>query len=89
MKAHELLLKQHRLVEALFKQFESARGAQKRRVFEQIATNLVAHDAIEREIFYPACERAIADEDVLAEALVEHGVVEFCVFRADMNQGKE
>ena len=55
MKANELIQKQHRLVEDLFEQFENARGAQKGKIFEQIAKNLVAHDAIEREIFYPAC----------------------------------
>lgn len=89
MKANELLQKQHRLVEDLFEQFERARGAQKGRIFEQIAKNLVAHDAIERELFYPACEAAIDDEDILGESLVEHGVVEFCIFRADKNQGKD
>jgi hemerythrin superfamily protein len=86
MKANELIEKQHRLVEDLFEQFEQAKGAAKRRIFERIAGNLVAHDAIEREIFYPACEEALADEDILGEALVEHGVVEFCLFRADKNQ---
>lgn len=89
MKANELIQKQHRLVEDLFEQFEKARGAAKARVFEQIAMNLVAHDVIEREIFYPACEEAIEDDDILGESLVEHGVLEFCIFRADANQGSE
>jgi hemerythrin superfamily protein len=89
MKANELIQKQHRLVEELFERFEKARGAEKARVFEQIAKNLVAHDAIEREIFYPACEEAIDDDDILRESLVEHGVVEFCLFRADVNQGND
>ena len=90
MKANELIEKQHRLVEDLFEQFENARGAvAKGRVFERIAKNLVAHDAMEREIFYPACEAALADQDILGESLVEHGVVEFCIFRADKNQGKD
>jgi hemerythrin superfamily protein len=89
MKANELIQKQHRLVEDLFDQFEKARGAAKKRVFEQIAKNLVGHDAIEREIFYPACEEAIDDEDILGESVVEHGVVEFCIFRADLNQDSE
>ena len=89
MKANELIEEQHRLVEDLFEQFESAKGAAKARVFEKIAANLVAHDAIEREIFYPACEEALEDEDILGESLVEHGVVEFCIFRADKNQGRE
>lgn len=89
MKANELIQKQHRLVEDLFEQFEKARSSSKAKIFEQIAKNLVGHDAIEREIFYPACEEAMDDEDVLAESLVEHGVVEFCIYRADMNQGTE
>jgi hemerythrin superfamily protein len=89
MKANELIQKQHRLVEDLFEQFEKARGASKSRIFEQIAKNLVAHDVIEREIFYPACEEAIEDDDILGESIVEHGVVEFCIFRADLNQGND
>jgi hypothetical protein len=80
-----LLEKQHRLVEKLFKQFESAKTPQeKQRIFEQIAANLVAHDAIEREIFYPACERELGrDDENIQEALVEHGLVEFALFTSD------
>jgi hemerythrin superfamily protein len=91
MKANELLEKQHRLVEDLFDEFEQAEESEKADVFEKIASNLVAHDAIEREIFYPACEEAFSaedEEDVLGESLVEHGLVEFCIFRADKNRNK-
>jgi hypothetical protein len=88
MKATDLLIQQHRAVEDLFEQFEDAEGAdEKRKVFEKLAANLVGHDAIEREIFYPACEKELGDdEDVLHESLVEHGVVEFSLFRADENR---
>lgn len=86
MNAIDLLEKQHRLVESLFKRFEGADDADKPEIFEEIASNLVAHDAIEREIFYPACERALGDKDTINESLVEHGVVEFCLFRADQNR---
>jgi hemerythrin superfamily protein len=87
MKATDLLEKQHRLVEGLFKRFEDADDEDKEALFEDIAKNLVAHDAIEREIFYPACEKAIGeDEDVLGESLVEHGVVEFSLFCADKHR---
>jgi hypothetical protein len=90
MKANELLEQQHRMVEELFDEFEQADESEKADVFEQIAANLVAHDAIEREIFYPACEETMMgeeeEEDVLGESLVEHGVVEFCLFRADKNR---
>lgn len=90
MKAIELLKSQHRQVEELFKQLEVAKDdVEKSRLFEELATNLVAHDAIEREIFYPACEEKMGLNDLLGEALVEHGVVEFSLFCADNAQGEE
>ena len=82
--ATKLLVKQHELVKALFKKIERAETyAEKTHLFEEVAGNLVAHDAIEREIFYPACEKAMGMTDLLGEALVEHGVIEFCVYEAD------
>ncbi|NUP09654.1 MAG: hemerythrin domain-containing protein [Polyangiaceae bacterium] len=86
MKATQLLKKQHDEVKELFDKVERAQGkADKRRLFEQLAASLVAHDAIEREIFYPACEEALGLVDILGESLVEHGVIEFCLFRANQN----
>jgi len=88
MKATELLIKQHRAVEELFEKFEDADAAEeKREIFEKLAASLVGHDAIEREIFYPACEQELGeDDDVLGESLVEHGLVEFSLYRADANR---
>jgi hemerythrin-like domain-containing protein len=83
MKATDLLKKQHQVVDDLFKRFEKAESGERAAIFDEIAANLVAHDAIEREIFYPAAERALGHEGILAEAIVEHGVVEFSLFRAD------
>ncbi len=82
--ATQLLKSQHEEVKALFKKIEkaSARSA-KTKFFDQLAANLAAHDAIEREIFYPACEKAMGMTDLLGEALVEHGVVEFSLYQAD------
>jgi hypothetical protein len=82
--ATELLKTQHEEVKALFKKIEKAstRGA-KTKLFDQLAASLAAHDAIEREIFYPACEKAMGMTDLLGEALVEHGVVEFSLYQAD------
>lgn len=89
MKATDLLKQQHRHVEKLFKALESATSsAKKRKVFEELASRLVAHDAIEREIFYPACEEAMGMGDELGEALVEHGVIEFSLYEADQAIGK-
>jgi hypothetical protein len=82
--ATKLLTKQHDEVRALFKRIESTRShGDKLQIFDELAQNLVAHDAIEREIFYPACEQAMGMNDLLGEALVEHGVVEFSLFQAD------
>jgi hypothetical protein len=79
-----LLKKQHVEVKALFKRIEQASGrATRMKLFEELACKLVGHDAIEREIFYPACEKAMGMTDLLSEALVEHGVVEFSLYQAD------
>lgn len=84
MKATELLKKQHKVVSDLFKQIEKSDDeATKRELFEELATNLVGHDGIERTLFYPACEEAMGMTDLLGESLVEHGVVEFSLYQAD------
>jgi hemerythrin-like domain-containing protein len=83
MKATQLLKHQHDEVKQLFKKLEKAAAKDKKALFQEIAANLVGHDAIEREIFYPACEATMGMTDELAEALVEHGVVEFSLYQAD------
>ena len=87
MKATDLLEKQHEEVKDHFKRLEEGDGGKK--IFEELAANLVAHDAIERQIFYPACEEAMGMTDKLGEALVEHGMVEFLLYEADRAQGKK
>ena len=90
MKATELLKQQHEEVKALFAKIEGAsRAASKRQLFEQLAANLVAHDGIERQLFYPACEEKMGMTDLLGESLVEHGLVEFSLFQADEAQGND
>lgn len=67
-----LLKADHRTVEQLFDRFEKAKSdAQKRKLAEQICTELAIHTTIEEEIFYPACEGEV-DEDLSNEAYVEH-----------------
>ncbi len=86
MKATKLLIQQHEEVDALFKKFEDTDDETKQaEIFELIGANLAAHDAIEREIFYPACKAALGeDEEILGESLAEHGLVEFCIYKADI-----
>jgi hypothetical protein len=78
MKATELLKQQHQEVARLFKAIESAEDAgQKKAFFLELASNLVGHDGIEREIFYPACEEDDFDFKVkVLKELVEHHVEE-------------
>jgi len=67
-----LLKADHRAVEALFEQFENASGdGKKQKIALQICLELTIHAKIEEEIFYPACEGQV-DEDQLKEAYVEH-----------------
>ena len=68
-----LLKKDHRTVEDLFANFEKASGEGKKRTLaERICLELSVHAQIEEEIFYPACEGKIEDEDLLKESYVEH-----------------
>jgi Hemerythrin HHE cation binding domain len=83
MKASKFLEQQHRQLDKLFEQLEDAKNSQRKKIFDELAGLLVGHDAIEREIFYPACEKKMGMTDDLGEALAEHGLVEFSLFRAD------
>ena len=80
MDAVELLKRDHRNVEALFRQFEDAGDRAyktKRELTDQISRELEVHAAVEEEIFYPAVEeKANRDEKAaVAEAYEEHHVV--------------
>jgi hypothetical protein len=78
--ARKLLETQHREVDALFEQLEAALRGDKRAVLVELASNLVAHSAIEKEILYPAL-RKDQDEGIL-EAFEEHALVEHCLAKA-------
>jgi hypothetical protein len=75
MDAFNLLKADHRKVEKLFSELESARGQAKMRVFEQIKTELELHTHIEETIFYPALEEPKQTHDLTLEAYEEHDVV--------------
>ena len=67
-----LLKADHRKVEALFAEFEAAKGdGKKKALAEQICLELTVHTQIEEDVFYPACEGAV-EEDLMKEAYVEH-----------------
>ena len=67
-----LLKADHRKVEELFGKFQKASGKDKKwQIAQQICNELKIHAMIEEEIFYPALEGKVDDDD-LKEAYVEH-----------------
>ena len=73
--AISLLKSDHREVEGLFSQFESATGsARKRSIVLKICDALTVHTTIEEEIFYPPARAALkrGGDDLMDEAEVEH-----------------
>src|SRR3569833_1031121 len=83
-----LLKEDHRKVEKLFKDFESAKGdGRKEKLARQICLELTIHTMIEEEIFYPAC-KAKVEEDLLKEAFVEHDSAKLLVAEIEAGNGQ-
>lgn len=90
MNVVDYLKEQHRKADEIFSRFEkSKRKDEKQKIFEELCALITGHDAMEREIFYPACEKAVGKIDRLMEGVIEHGLVEFAIFRADQNRDSE
>jgi hemerythrin superfamily protein len=82
-----LLKQDHREVEKLFKEFESAKGeGRKQKLAQQICLELSVHAEIEETIFYPACEGTV-DEDELKEGYVEHDAAKLLIAEIRANEG--
>src|SRR4051812_25057182 len=83
-----LLKEDHRKVEKLFREFESAKGnGRKERIARQICLELSVHTAIEEEIFYPACQGAV-DEELLKESYVEHDAAKVLIAEIEGGDGE-
>lgn len=83
-----LLKEDHRKVEQLFKDFESAKGdGRKERIANEICLELSVHATIEEEIFYPACEGKV-DEDLLKESYVEHDAAKIMIAEIASGRGE-
>lgn len=79
MDAVKLLKDDHEKVKNLFRQFERARSADKKKqLADEIMMELEVHSTIEEEIFYPAVrEKGGSDQqEVVAESIEEHHVVD-------------
>lgn len=83
MEAISVLKKDHRMVEELFKKFEQAGDRAfktKRRLVDEIITELSVHAAIEEQVFYPATREAREEnEEMVLEALEEHHLVKLAL----------
>jgi hemerythrin superfamily protein len=83
-----LLKEDHRTVEKLFKEFESAKGeGRKEKLARQICLELSVHASIEEEIFYPACQGTV-DEDLLKESFVEHDAAKLLIAEIEAGAGQ-
>ncbi|HZV67436.1 MAG TPA: hemerythrin domain-containing protein, partial [Telluria sp.] len=70
-----LLKADHKEVKALFAKFDGLSDrskVSKKAVADRICEALTVHTRIEEEIFYPAVRKAIKDDDIMDEAVVEH-----------------
>lgn len=87
--AAALLKEDHDRVQALFDQFERAKGrAAKVKIVRAALTELKVHAALEEELFYPAV-RAKVGKEVMNEADEEHHVAKLLVAELDAMDGSE
>ncbi|HEY8593076.1 MAG TPA: hemerythrin domain-containing protein [Sphingomicrobium sp.] len=81
-----LLKEDHREVEKLFKDFESAKGdGRKQKLARQICLELTIHSMLEEEIFYPACKEVVDEEDI-KEGYVEHDAAKLMIAEIEANE---
>lgn len=84
MNAITLLKKDHETVDALFDEFEKAKGKSRKRIVEKIIEELSIHAAIEEQIVYPFIRKNMKDEeDKVLESLEEHHVVKWLLSELD------
>jgi hypothetical protein len=79
MKATFILKNHHQELSSIFEQIQSAEGDEARALVEEIASFLVAHTTIEKEILYPAAGEALGITGTIHEALEEHALVDFAL----------
>lgn len=84
-----LLKDDHRAAEKLFKEFEGAKGeGRKEKLAKEICLALSVHFQLEEQIFYPACEGTV-EEDELKEGYVEHDAAKLLVSEIEANEGAD
>lgn len=82
MNATDVLKQQHREVEELFRQIETAEDDEERVALRaELADMLAAHTAIEEELFYPAALDLLGPGARVRESLEEHAMMDFALYR--------
>lgn len=72
-----MLIEDHQKVQKLFRQFEKTESAgQREQIAREACSDLEVHTRLEEEIFYPAAQKALEEEEseLIGEASVEHSV---------------
>jgi hemerythrin-like domain-containing protein len=75
LNAITMLEEDHKYVRKAFRDFEKMDHEDLEAVqalADQVCAALLAHAALEEELFYPAARKALKDEDLMNEAKVEH-----------------
>lgn len=74
--AIQILTADHREVSKIFEQFEKIKdkddAEKKQSLVQRACDELTIHAQVEEEIFYPALRKALEDDDLIDEAVVEH-----------------
>lgn len=86
----EILISQHREVDALFAQIEQAGDKAyktKERLFEMLANKLMLHTELEERIFYPAARDI--DKEIVLESFEEHLGVKNMIKRLMATKGTD
>ena len=84
MDAIALLTADHKKVQQLFMAFEDIKDeedmdGEKADLVMQICMELTIHSQVEEEIFYPAVRNAIAEEELIDQADVEHDTANYLI----------
>ena len=77
--AVEMLREDHQKVKRLFEEFENAEGREKEQIVEKTVRELEIHAALDEEIFYPAAEEQLDENESIDEPREEHHVVKLLI----------
>lgn len=74
--ATTMLRSDHKHLNDLFSQYEEMKSAsQKKALVAKICAEFKIHAQLEEEIFYPAVKKALNDDEMIPEGLVEHATI--------------